>query len=359
MNNDEDTLPDDWYSGITPIHIVSPPGCGKSAAFEALARTLNMPLWSQISSQEDPVDTCGVIVPDHTQGFSRRLVPEYWLRACRAPWILAFDEITAGSQEQRTGIMRATDDGRTMAGHKLNKRTIVIAASNPPEMAAGSARELSAPELSRFRHRRIGPEPAVDWMTGGPGLVLFPRAVPAPSYPPPFVRIVGAYLKRNPGAALASAEEIKAAVEKQEPFACPRAWTRAAIEAPDDRACWGEYVGTAWAATFCKWYTLADLPDPLEIVNHGSKVVPKRGDGVMATAGAVQTVLGCKPSDKQLRNGLVWMKLAAEKGFAADCAMAIVALSRAMGEIRLSRLAELLAPFEKLLNAAAPSKPLQ
>ena len=343
----------------TPLHIVSPPGCGKSRASEVLAAHLEMPYWSQMGSQEDSVDTCGVIVPDHEKGFSRRLVPEYWIRACENPWFLMFDEITAGTQEQRTAIMRATDDCRTMAGYTLHEKTIVMAASNPPEMSAGSARELSAPELSRFRKRVIGPEPAVDWMLGGPGLILLHGAVPKPSYPPPFVRVVGAYLRKNPAAAMASAEEIKAAVEKQEPFACPRAWTRAAIEAPDDRACWGEYIGTAWAATFCKWYMLADLPDPVDIVEHGAKSVPKRGDAVMATAGAVQTLLGRDPTDKQLRNGLAWMCLAAEKGFAADCAMAVVALSRALGEIRLSRLANLFTPFEKLLNTAAPSKPKQ
>ncbi len=336
----------------TPILIVSPPGCGKSAAIALLARTLGLPIWSQIAAQEDPVDTCGVIVPNHELQTSQRYVPKYWRDACEHPFVLFFDEITAASPEQTAAVLRACDDSRTMAGFQLHENTRVLAACNPPEMAAGSARELSAPILSRFRHRKIGPNAAIDWMLGGPGLVIDPRTVPPPSYPPPLVRVVGAYLNRNPSAALGNAEEIRACVEKQEPFACPRAWTRAAIEEPDNKSCWGEYVGLPWAAGFIAWLAQADLPDPQDIVDSGSRALPKRGDAIMATSGAVQTLLGTEPSDKQLQNGLKWMKLAAEKGFAADCAMAIMALVRAIGEIRTSKFSELLQPFEKLLAAA-------
>lgn len=345
----------------TPLLIWSPPGCGKTAAVEVAARSLGLAYWVQVQSQEDPVDTCGVIVPDHAGRTSDRYVPAYWSRACTAPHLLFYDEVTTCDSSQFAAMLRATDDSRSMHGCTLHPGTIIIAAANPPEMAAGAARELPPPVLSRFRHWRIDASYALAWMRGEPGLDA--RIVKALSYQADatrsavMVRVVGAYLDRNLAAALATAEETRAAVERQDPLATPRGWTRAASEAPDSPEIWGEWVGDKWAAGFLAWFASQDLPDPQAIADGKETRVPDRGDAVMATAGSLAAVLGVKPAEARLKHVMTWFAAAAVAGHAADCATGIRVMARevaagGIGAIRFSRYAKEMGPYAAMLRAA-------
>jgi len=72
----------------------------------------------------------------------------------------------------------------------------------------------------------------------------------------------------------------------------------------------------------------------------------------MATAQAVAGVLGSKPGDKELKNGMTWYGLAAASGHVADVALAVQSVVRAVGAVRVSRYPDALRPFSAMLRAA-------
>ena len=333
----------------TSILIVGPPGCGKTEAVYAMAERLKLPCHVEISSQDDPVDMTGVIVYDEHTGTSKKSVPEYWQAASKAPHVLFFDEITTGTAEQIVSCLRATSDRRELNGCTLHKDTVVIAACNPVWCAAGSARELPAPVLSRFRHVHVGHQGAVDFMGGGPGLVLdFPYEPPIPGMP----RIVASYLVSNPDAAMATREQIESAVAEQVPFPCPRQWLRWATEEGDLSRGLPEHIGTAAAAAFLTWYTTQDLTSPVEILAGRDFRVPTRGDGVMVTSHAVAGLLGRTPTSEALGNAMKWFKRAADEGNVANCIVAVKDVLSVVGTAKASRYPECLAPFGEALRLA-------
>lgn len=330
----------------TPVLLWSDPGCGKTAAVAQFAQRHKLPFYAFIAAQEDPVDMCGVIVADNGQ--SVRKVPKWWKDACEKAMVILADELTACGPEQFAAVLRATDDSRELCGYKLHEETIVFAACNPPETAAGAARELAAPVLSRFRHRHIKSSDAVAWMNGGDGIMLeFPVKAPIKTLP----RVVGAYLRNNPSAAMASGEIIRQAVETQKPFPCPRQWWRAA---QDEGAIetWGEYIGEASAASFLNWFTKMDLPDAVEIIAGRCKTVPDRGDAVMATAAAVAGLLGTKPTDEACACAFDWYRLAAEAGHVANCAVDLRSVVAAIGTNRASKYPQTIKHYADVIRLA-------
>jgi len=333
----------------TALLLWGPPGCGKSACVPPYAAATGRDYYCMVVAQEDPVDICGIPNIDAATNCSKRSVPAWWIAACERPTVLLLDEITAGTPEQMAAVLRATDDARELAGHKLHPDTVIIAAANPPEMAAGAARELAAPVLSRFRHRDIDASAAVDYMNGGTGIVLtMPNADPIPGAR----RIVGEYLNRNREAAMASAEQIAAAVAAQRPYPCPRAWTRAADEEGDITA-WHEYIGTHAAAGFVNWFTSMDLPDPREIIAGRDYTVPTRGDAALVTAAALAGILGKNPSAAALECACKWYEKAAQAGQTANTITSLKSIIAAVGTAKVSRHAAALKPYAALVGIAA------
>lgn len=289
----------DWIfkrgQDATPVLLFSPPGCGKTAWSRDQAQARGLPFFRMVAADTDPVDLLGAVVANRDDGTSMRLIPRWFYGLCEHPGVLLIDEITAAGPEQQAAALRLTDDERELDGHRLHPETIVIAAANPTEYAAGAARDLAAPHLSRFVHVHIGPELAVLWMVNQGGMV----------------GRVGGYLKANASAALDKPETIKRAVEEQKPFACPRAWTRAARETSIDN--FANYVGDGAQAGLVQFFHQADLPDPVEILAGRCKTVPKRGDAVLATA-ATMVGLCQKPTPEQLKCALEWFYLAQDEG---------------------------------------------
>lgn len=354
---------------LTPLNAWSAPGCGKTALFSALARQqfgieydaamkkhkppayarelfdahrptvesiLAAGCFTLFSAMDDPVDSGGCIAVKN--GASVRMLPLFWHIAAHIPILIFCDEMTAGSHEQRSMILRVADDSRSLHGVPLHPDSRVCAACNPPEFAAGAAQELPAPVLSRFRHITIGPEYAVEWMQ---------------HQTHQFVRLCGVYFRNNPAAALARPEEIRAAVENQLPFATPRAWTRAAMEIMEsDMDALPQYVGAQPASQFLNWFTKMDLPSPVEILAGRCTTIPARGDAVMATAASVAALLGSKPSAEALGHAMTWYRLAAEAGQVANCAVEMDNIIKQVGIVPISRYAKDLAPYGAVLKKA-------
>jgi hypothetical protein len=249
-------------------------------------------------ASRDPVEIAGGVIADRERGVMRWLPSEIVAAARIMPLGVIVDDISAGTAAQRAAALQWSDG--TLG---LHPGTRVIATANPPAIAAGAAEGLTAPELARWRHITMGPEAAVRWLAGQAG----------------DVGLVGRYLVSNPAAALASTEAIMVAVDKQEPYPCPRAWQRAAEEAAIDGSEAGmQCVGTmAWAA-FESWRMAQDLPDPREILAGRDSRVPKFADGALATAAALATIVVGPPpvADAALKCACDWFVAAANAGHA-------------------------------------------
>ncbi len=332
----------------TPMLIWGPPGCGKSAAAaQWAAANYGQRVITYVCSQEDPADTAGVI-GENADGTSSRRVPAWWKAACNDPHAVILEELTAAEPQQMAAVLRATDDAREIAGHRLHAETVVIATANPPEMAAGAARSLAPPILSRFRHTTVPDGAAADFLLGGAGwCIQWPAAAPIPG----MRAIVATYWQCNPGAATASAEEIASAEATQSPFPTPRAWCRAADE-EGDLSLWHEYIGRSAAAQFLHWFTCQDLPNPLEIVAGRCSTIPARGDAVMTTANAVASLIKRDAAPAAIAAALTWYAAAAAAGHVANCVAAVIRIVQTIGTARASLHAAELTEYTAAISAA-------
>lgn len=279
-----------------PVMLISPPGCGKNAAVSAFATKIGYSYHELVVGQEDAVDMLGAVVPGANRTVSR-WVPEWLDLACNKPTVLLVDEITAASHEQVAAALKLCDDSRLIGGRRLHPKTLVIAAMNPPEMAAGAARGLQLPVVSRFEHQRIGAEYAVDWMSHQPGLL----------------GQVGGFLKRNPTAAIPTkAETWRELRANGMPFPCPRQWTRAADAYPTDFNAWSRFVGDAVTDEWMAFARNSDLPDYRKIIDGSFTAVPKRGDYIFVVALAIGNEKSLTASE--VTRCLDWFIACAEAG---------------------------------------------
>jgi hypothetical protein len=131
-----------------PTLIWSPPGGGKTSFLESLARP-GFPVVTHIASIHDPTDYSGL--PLLVDGRVRYCPPEWIDELVQVgDGILFLDEITTAPPSVQAALLRVVLE-RRIAGVKLPPRVRVVAAANPPELAAGGW-ELSAPLSNRFLH---------------------------------------------------------------------------------------------------------------------------------------------------------------------------------------------------------------
>jgi hypothetical protein len=138
----------------TPIHFVGPPGIGKSAIVLAAAKELNMAMEPLLLSQCDPTDVGGF--PVVVNGALRRLPLGPILRACEKGVVLFLDEISCAPpavQGAALQLIYAREAGEV----NLHPDTRIVAASNPPDQAAGGW-ELALPMISRLTQVRMRPK---------------------------------------------------------------------------------------------------------------------------------------------------------------------------------------------------------
>jgi hypothetical protein len=246
-----------------PILISSPPGCGKTAAVADAAKWLsqvtddNYTFITLVVANTDPVDLLGCITIQTNletgQKESVRAIP-YWLQqASQKACLILLDEFTAASKEQQAAALKIADDSRELEGVRLHPKTIIIAAINPPDMAAGAACALALPVISRFEHVTTGPEHAIEWMKKQDSII----------------GVVGLFLQQHPDLALPSIDQWHTIMQEQKPYPCPRSWTRAARAYPHNINEWDRFVGVSAAFIFLEWAGQLDTQKNHEIILHG------------------------------------------------------------------------------------------
>jgi hypothetical protein len=262
-----------------PTLVWGPPGVGKTAHIRALANKRRWLLVEIIASLHDPTDFNGLPV---VQNGGVHFAPPDWVYLFeeQGQGILFLDELTTAPPTVQAALLRLVLE-RKVGAHSLPAGVRVVAAANPPEMAANGW-ELAPPLANRFAHINYALD-AGEWVKQFPSYWGNPpqlEGVEEAVWARARAR-VAAFLTRRPNLLYTfdpSREETR--------FATPRTWdlfSRAWAAASLDPTSAGDLaaalVGDAPAAEFASWVTTLDLREPSEILALGRAYrLPTRGD---------------------------------------------------------------------------------
>lgn len=279
-----------------PILYSGEPGGGKSSSIAAFGKAIDLLTEVVIASIREPSDFSGL--PVLTDGGVILHAPSWAHRLHKAGGGLLFlDEISTAAPAVQASLLRVVLD-RVVGDLELPEKTLVIAACNPVDQAAGGW-DLTPPLANRFCHLRwrVNSDHWIDGMVSG---FPSPEVVKLPSdweeqHLPQARALVASFIKARPALLLVLPKDES---QMGGAWASPRSWTMAAsmlaacksVNAPKE--CQIELVagcvGDAPALEFVNWAEQLDLPDPEVVLANPEKFkLPKRGDRVYACLSSV------------------------------------------------------------------------
>jgi hypothetical protein len=266
-----------------PVVLIGPPGAGKTAAVNEVARGANRHLATIIASLREPSDFCGLPI---VEGRATFMAPPAWARACgeHPDPIVFFDEVSTSPQSVQAALLRVVDEGE-VGEFTLPRPTSFVAAMNPPDTAAGGW-DLAPAFANRWLHIQWVGWSAAEWAAWVRKQGWGDAA-----------RIIGAFLLARPTLLHAMPKEQSA---RGNPWPSHRTWARAAKvlhlhmqhggEPADSVACAlvAGAVGEAASLEYAQYARELDLPNPAELIAHPERwVVPSRSDRIWATVTSV------------------------------------------------------------------------
>ncbi|MBI3978914.1 MAG: AAA family ATPase [Chloroflexi bacterium] len=354
-----------------PVIVWGPPGVGKSAAVQRWAAARGLACWTVIASLRDPSDFAGLPVlsgePRPVDGQSVPSVgfapPRFAVEAARQGGVIFLDELTTAPPAVQAALLRAVLDAAFGDLQLPRDRVAIVAAANPPELAAGGW-DLAAPLANRFLHHSYMLEPEA-WVGefpgywGAPPVVEFQgQALDAGAWGQAR-SLVAAFVRARPALLLQiPADESR----RGQAWPSPRSWDFASRLLAAVRAGGGTLedalplcagcLGDGPAIELLHWIHELDLPDPeMLLAEPQGYQHPARTDRSFAILSAVvQAAVGRLTRDRWLA---AWRILGiAAAGGGADVAAAAarrLALAR-RGDLPLP--AADLAAFLPVLQAA-------
>lgn len=286
-----------------PLLIWGPPGVGKSAAIQAWANRRGLPCWTVIASLREPSDFGGLPVVS-SAGTGEGLPPavhfvppRFAVEASRKGGLIFLDELTTAPPAVQAALLRAVID-RAFGDLELDpSRVALVAAANPPELAAGGW-DLAAPLANRFMHHtyELAPQRWVEefpsYWGAPPALTFGTEQVSEARWRVARAK-VAAFVRVRPHLLLALPQQTSG---RGQAWPSPRSWdfasrvlaTMRTSNPGDTGAAIAACVGEGAGIEFATWLRDLDLPDP-ELLLAGKTAYkhPGRADQAYAILSAV------------------------------------------------------------------------
>lgn len=309
-----------------PVLLWGAPGTGKTSAITAMAEAAGLPCETVIAAIREPSDFSGLPVID---GGVVHFAPPRWAErlADAGRGVLFLDEISTAPPAVQAALLRVVLE-RVVGDLPLPPGVVVVAAANPPELAADGW-DLSAPLANRFCHL----DWAVDAMGFAQGIAGGWKAPRVPSLPPGWEShlalargLVSAFISVRPALTLDVPSD---AAQAGRGWPSPRTWEMAARlwTAADVAGASHEAraalvngaVGDAAGLQLLTWQLEMDLPDPEDVLADPEGMeLPDRGDRAYAVLSAVAAAVAANPTLERWNAG--WKVLARAGERAPDVA---------------------------------------
>jgi hypothetical protein len=348
-----------------PLLVWGPPGVGKSAAISGWAQQRGLACWTVIASLREPADFGGLpIVGKGADGEPSVAFapPRFAQEAARQGGVIFLDELTTAPPAVQAALLRAVVDKAFGDLEMDPDKVTIVAAANPPEVAAGGW-DLAPPLANRFLHHFLKLDPK-SWVEEFPA---YWGNVPTVSFQSRGIAerdwsearsLVAAFLRARPHLLLSVPKDESG---RGGAWPSPRSWDYASRllaccgNRPEDAlpliaGC----VGDGPAVELCHWLWELDLPDPDALLSRPDTYKhPDRGDKAYAVLSAVSQRALADLTVKRWSAAWRIFARAAEAGGADVAAAAVRSLARAkMDREDLPLPAKELLPFMPVLRAA-------
>lgn len=310
-----------------PTFLLSSPGQGKTSIVQGIARELALPCLTYILSIREAVDVSG-LPKQIGEEFSYLPNRELSRLARHAHGVLFLDELTSAWPDVQAAALRIVEE--RYAGELYLGNISIVAAGNPPELAANGQR-LAAALANRFLFLQwtLNFDEWSEYVSGrGAGAV---KIVPLPQDWEENIPVWGAYV----AGFLRARPDFFAPVPKagELAFPSPRSWTRLAQAcAAVDTARMGHdalsivangAVG-AVGTEFITWLAKADLPPISELLDNPA-LLP--ADSLQAVL-TIQAMIAWPGTDyERAINVLAYATRAGHKAAVATVLSAIVKMA--------------------------------
>jgi AAA domain (dynein-related subfamily) len=292
-----------------PVLLWGGPGTGKSSMIRSLGVSLDLPVVTVIASLREPADFAGL--PVVANDGSIRLAEPAWARqlAQAGSGILFLDEITTAPPAVQAALLRVVLE-RVVGDVELPPGIAVVAAANPPEIAAGGW-DLSPPLANRFCHidwpvdsERYLEALSAGWSDGNVDLHVDRTGDKSAAR----VRsVLAGFLRSRPTLLYAMPDD---ATSSGRAWPSPRSWDMAVelwIRAEEANLDAGVVtmllsgcVGPGASRELLSWQQDADLPDPeVVLADPGSFRLPDRGDRQFAVLTALAVAVRNNPTKER------------------------------------------------------------
>jgi len=275
-------------SGV-PVLLWGAPGVGKTAHVYALGRQHKLKVVGLVASLYEPADFAGYPVPAKDR---MKFLPPSWVHELQDGGILFLDELNTAPPAVQAALLRVVLE-RRVGDARLPDSVRIVAAANPPELAAGGW-ELAPPLANRFVHINFRPN-ATHWVSEFPGYWGNPPVVPGLEEARWQCNrsLVAAFVHRRPELLLQLPGE-----SGQTSFPSPRTWdyvSRLLTVCPDGPE---EFVlgavGPGAGSEFLAWRQALDLPTPQQLLD--GHPLPERPDAAFAALMALASFVQESPT---------------------------------------------------------------
>jgi hypothetical protein len=283
-----------------PVVIWGSPGQGKTSVIRHIASIQKRHLEVILASIREPQDFAGL--PMLANGVATLMPPDWAKRLAQEKnGILFTDEVNTAPPSVQAALLRVCLD-KVAGDCHLGDDTSVVAAANPPELAADGW-DLAPPLANRFCHLNwnLPPEIVRDGLAGNwasyvvdmPSQEKIDQAILAER------AVLAGFLASRPDLTTVLP---KSAVEQGRAFPTPRSWdmvaklsgwiTAANLDSGVRRILVLGCVGTGAAAEYMTYRENIDLPNPEEIFkNFNSFKLPTRLDKIYVIGASLMSAL--------------------------------------------------------------------